>query len=42
MTCFLVNTASDWLTLAALTCFIEWAGLCAKEGSAHMAQARNE
>ena len=33
------NAASDWLALAALKCFREWAGLCAKEGSAHMAQA---
>ena len=33
------NAASDWLTLAALKCFTEWVGHCAKEGSAHMAQA---
>ena len=33
------NTASDWIALAALKCFSEWVGLCAKEGSAHMAQA---
>ena len=35
------NAASDWLALAALKCFTEWVGLCAKEGSAHMAQTRH-
>ena len=35
------NIASDWLDLAALKGFTEWAGLCAEEGSAHMAQARH-
>ena len=33
------TTVSDWLALAALKCFTEWVGRCAKEGSAHMAQA---
>ena len=33
------KTAPDWLALAALKCFTESVGLCAKEGSAHMAQA---
>ena len=32
------KAASDWLTLAAFNCFAEWVGLCAKEGSAHMAK----
>ena len=36
MTCQ-ANVASDWLALAALKCFTEWVGLCAKEGSGHMA-----
>ena len=40
MTCQ-ANTASDWLALAALKCFTEWAGLCAKEGRAHMTQVRH-
>ena len=35
------NIASDWLALAALKFFTEWVGLCAKEGSAHMAQVRH-
>ena len=35
------NTASDWLAVAALKCFTEWVVLCAKEGSAHMAQAHH-
>ena len=34
----LASAASDWLAQAALKCFTEWVGLCAKEGSAHMAQ----
>ena len=25
------NTASDWFALAALKCFTEWVGLCAKK-----------
>ena len=36
---FQANAASDWLALAALKRFIEWAELCAKEGRAHMTQA---
>ena len=35
MTCQ-ANAASDWLALAALKYFTEWAGLCTKEGRAHM------